>query len=98
MLPLGKTDPQETPLCCSLVYRPLAMERCTPGDGIGWSDRMIRFQGGAALEVAEGVEVRLEAVRGVFPPLMVLAEVSGCRELSPSRFEISGYIKGIMTL
>ncbi len=98
MLPLGKTDLQETPLCCALAYRPASDDAFAFGDGIGWSGRSIRFQGSDGLTLHEAVEVRLEAVRGVFPPLMILAEVTGCRELSKTRFEISGQIKGILTL
>lgn len=98
MLPLGKTDPQETPLCCALQYRRAGDDHAATGDGIGWSARAIRFQGADALRSGEAVEVRLEAVRGVFPPLMILAEVGDCREISAGRYEMGGQIKGILTL
>jgi hypothetical protein len=98
MLPLGKTDPQETPLCCALHYRRAGGEASAAGDGIGWSARIIRFQGDLEMSRGAAVEVQLEAVRGLFPPLMILAEVSDCQGASGGRYEISGQIKGILTL
>lgn len=98
MLPQEKTDPQENPLCCALTYRRAADERFVSGDGIGWSARTIRFQGLSSLAAGDAAEVRLEAVKGLFPPLMVLAEVSACHEIIAGRFEITGHIKGILTL
>mgnify|MGYP006300556179 CR=1 FL=1 len=59
---------------------------------------MVRFQGSVPLALGVAVEIRLDGVRGLFPPLMVLAEVAGSRERSPNLHEISGLIKGIVTL
>lgn len=98
MLPQEKTDPQENPLCCALTYRRAADEGFVSGDGIGWSARTIRFQGGNSLASGDAAEVRLEAVKGLFPPLMVLAEVSHCQAIMGGRYEITGQIKGILTL
>ncbi len=98
MLPKEKTDPQENPLCCALTYRRAAEETFVIGDGIGWSARTIRFQGSDSLLAGEAAEVRLEAVKGLFPPLMVLAEVSACQSIMGGRYEITGHIKGILTL
>ncbi|MEY4685077.1 MAG: hypothetical protein RLZ25_1536 [Pseudomonadota bacterium] len=98
MLPQEKTDPQENPLCCPLTYRRAADEHFVKGDGIGWSARTIRFQGFDSLAPGDAAEVRLEAVKGLFPPLMVLAEVSACQSIQGGRFEITGHIKGILTL
>lgn len=98
MLPKEKTDPQEHPLCCALTYRRAADGGFVSGDGIGWSGRTIRFQGCDSLTCGDAVEVRLEAVKGLFPPLMVLAEVTHCQSIMDDRFEITGQIKGILTL
>ncbi|HAZ42654.1 MAG TPA: hypothetical protein DCY52_10325 [Methylococcaceae bacterium] len=98
MLPKEKTDPQENPLCCALIYRRAADEDFVQGDGIGWSTRIIRFQGIKSLVAGDAAEVRLEAVKGLFPPLMVLTEVSACQAIMGGRFEITGQIKGILTL
>jgi hypothetical protein len=98
MLPKEKTDPQENPLCCALTYRRAADEGFVAGDGTGWSARTIRFQGLHPLAAGDAAEVRLEAVKGLFPPLMVLAEVSACQAIMGDRFEITGQIKGILTL
>ena len=98
MLPKEKTDPQENPLCCALTYRRAADEGFVGGDGIGWSARTIRFQGANGLSAGDAAEVRLEAVKGLFPPLMVLVEVSACQTIMGERYEITGQIKGILTL
>jgi len=98
MLPKEKTDPQENPLCCALTYRRALDEDFVAGDGIGWSARNIRFQGLRSLDAGDAAEVRLEAVKGLFPPMMVLAEVSTCQAVLGGRFEITGQIKGILTL
>lgn len=98
MLPKEKTDPQENPLCCALTYRRAADDVFVSGDGIGWSARTIRFQGMHSLADGDATEVRLEAVKGLFPPLMVLAEVSACQSIMGGRYEITGQIKGILTL
>ncbi|MEY2697747.1 MAG: hypothetical protein RL333_1885 [Pseudomonadota bacterium] len=98
MLPKEKTDPEENPLCCALTYRRAADEGFVSGDGIGWSARSIRFQGDHGLSAGDAAEVRLEAVKGLFPPLMVLVEVSACQTIMGGRHEITGQIKGILTL
>lgn len=97
-LPFEKLDPLETPLCCDLRYRRMAGGSLNVGLGIGWSSRSVRFQGEVPLLPGEGLEIRLDAVRGLFPPLMVLAEVSGCREQVSGHYELSALVKGILTL
>ena len=98
LLPLEKLDPLETPLCCGLWYRQVARGEFLEGSGIGWSSRSVRFQGSAPIVSGEAIELRLEGVRGVFPPVMVLAEAVDSRVMSSGRFELTGLIKGILTL
>lgn len=98
MLPRTRTDPQENPLCCALRYRGLDQAALADGAGIGWSARNIRFQGGASAEPGAALEIRLDAVRGLIPALMILAEVTACEAQGRNQFELAAAIRGILAL
>lgn len=98
MLPRTRTDPQENPLCCALRYRGLGQPELADGAGIGWSARNIRFQGSTSAKPGAALEIRLDAVRGLIPALMILAEVTSCEAQGRNRFELAAAIRGILAL
>lgn len=98
MLSLERSERSESPLRCPLAYRRLGAEGLGEGTGIGWSGRTIRFSGDVPVRPGGAIEIRLEAVRGFIPALMVLAEVTQCESRPGARYELVGAIRGILAI
>lgn len=84
------------PIHC-LTYRHVAETSLTPGDGIAFSGGEIQFRGPLALPLAQAAEVRIEAVKGISPPLTAYIEVTRCDRTGGGGYHIAGVIKGIRT-
>lgn len=86
---------QETPLHGKVVYRRIADSDGVAGEGISFSGGGIQFRGALPLRIAEAAEVRIDAVKGLSPPLTAYIEVSRCDREDSGNYRIAGVIKGI---
>lgn len=86
---------QETPLHGKVVYRRMADPDGVVGEGISFSGGGIQFRGRLPLRIAEAAEVRIDAVKGLSPPLIAYIEVSRCDREDSGSYRIAGVIKGI---
>ena len=94
MNPLSIT-PDETPLHSRVEYRHIAASATCCGEGIALSGAGIHFRGDGPLPVGEAAEVRIDAVKGLAPPLLAYIEVSHCEREVSGAWRIAGVIKGI---
>ena len=92
--PLSIT-PDETPLHSRVEYRHIAASATCSGEGIALSGAGIRFRGDGPFPVGEAAEVRIDAVKGLAPPLLAYIEVSHCEREASGAWRIAGVIKGI---
>ncbi len=90
-------DEYLTPLNCAVGYRRVAEAALSQGEGISWGGRSIRFRGAAEVSPGTAVELHIEGVAGVVPPLVVYLEIQACDPQTPGGFLFSGAIKGIVS-
>ena len=90
-------DEYLTPLNSAVGYRRVAEAALSRGEGISWGERSIRFRGEAEVPPGTAVELHIEGVAGVVPPLVVYLEIQACDPEALGGFLFSGAIKGIVS-
>ena len=85
----------ENPLHGKVLYRRIAESEPVEGEGISFSGSGIQFSGAHPLSRGEAAEVRIDAVKGLSPPLTAYIEVTRCDPDNVKRYRIEGLVKGI---
>lgn len=80
---------------CPLRYRSLARPEFHPGIALALGGGDALFCGQEALSPGLAAEVRVDAVKGVAPPLTLYVEISTCDAEISGGYRMSGVIKGI---
>ena len=85
----------ENPLRGKVLYRRIAESEPVQGEGISFSGSGIQFSGPRSLTQGEAAEVRIDAVKGLSPPLTAYIEVTRCEPDDAKGYRIDGLVKGI---
>lgn len=85
----------ENPLRGKVLYRHIAASEPVQGEGISFSGSGIQFSGSHPLPRGEAAEVRIDAVKGLSPPLTAYIEVTRCDLDEVLGYRIDGLVKGI---
>ena len=88
----------ENSLRGKVLYRCIAESEPVQGEGISFSGSGIQFSGPRALAPGEAAEVRMDAVKGLSPPLTAYIEVTLCDPDAEKGYRIDGLVKGIRCL
>jgi len=88
----------ENSLRGKVLYRRIAESEPVQGEGISFSGSGIQFSGPRALAPGEAAEVRMDAVKGLSPPLTAYIEVTLCDPDAEKGYRIDGLVKGIRCL
>ncbi len=87
----------EKPLHGKVLYRRISDQDSFRGEGVSLGGSELRFTGEQPLTKGEAAEVRIDAVKGLSPPLTAYIEVATCAQDGAQGYRIEGVVKGIQS-